>query len=156
MKVLFVCSGNICRSPAAAAYLKHRASALGVACIDVDSAGTLGIEGQSMCPDAATVLGEQGIAAGEHRSKGVRDGDVRAADWIITMERSHLAYLAIHHPEGNGRRLLLRAFERGSTPAATPADLEDPYGQPIDVYRKQMPLIGRCVDHFLRHIHPGP
>lgn len=156
MRVVFVCSGNICRSPVAAAYLRHRAAKLGIVDLAVDSAGTLGIEGQPICPDAATVLREVDIDPGPHRSKGVREEDLRRADWIVAMERSHIAYLASHHPEAARRSVLLRAFERGSTPDPAPADLEDPYGQPIAVYRKQVPLIGRCVYHLLGHLYPAP
>jgi protein-tyrosine-phosphatase len=149
---VFVCSGNICRSPVAAAWLRHRSAAVGLANLAVDSAGTLGIEGQPICPDAEKVLRENGIDAGDHRSRGVREADVRGADWIVAMERAHLEYLRSRFPAGAARRVLLRAFERGSTPDPTPPDLEDPYGQPIDVYRRQVPLIGRCVEHLIEHL----
>lgn len=156
MRVLFVCSGNICRSPAAAAYFRHRVTALGWAGLEADSAGTLGILGQSICPDAARVLREIGIESAGHRSKDVRSEDVRAADWIVAMEREHLDWLARHHPGGQGRRVLIRAFERGSSLAPEPGDLADPHGQPIEVYRSQVPLIGRCIDHLLAHAYPEP
>ncbi len=152
MNVLFVCSGNICRSPAAAACFRQRIAELGLPGLSADSAGTLGIEGQPICPDAARVLAELGVESAAHRSKSVRTADVLGADWIVAMERSHLAWLAQHRPGGAARRALLRAFEHGSSLDPDPPDLEDPYGQPIEVYRLQVPLIARCVDNLLAHL----
>jgi len=152
VNVLFVCSGNICRSPAAAACFRQRVAELGLPGLTADSAGTLGIEGQPICPSAARVLSELGVESAGQRSKGVRTIDVVGADWIVAMERSHLAWLAQHHPEGAAQRALLRAFEHGSSLAPDPPDLEDPYGQPIEVYRLPVPLIARCVDNLLAHL----
>jgi protein-tyrosine-phosphatase len=55
MKVLFVCDGNICRSPLAAEYLRHRAVREGLSHVVVDSAGILGIEGapRRRCPSTS-------------------------------------------------------------------------------------------------------
>jgi protein-tyrosine phosphatase len=156
MNVLFVCSGNICRSPVAEACLRQRVSELGRNEPSADSAGTLGIEGRPICAEALRVLSELGIASPAHRSKGVRIEDVERADWIVAMERSHLTWLAQHARGGSARRALLRAFEHGPEPAPDPPDLEDPYGQPIEVYRDQIPLIVRCVDHLLAHLLTRP
>jgi len=156
VRVLFVCSGNICRSPAAVACFRHRVAERGWRGLEADSAGTLGIAGQPICADAARVLREIGIESAGHRSKGVSRAEVRAADWIVAMQREHLDWLARRHPGGTGRRVLIRAFERGTDLDADPADLLDPYGQPLEVYRNQIPLIARCVDHLLAHVHPAP
>jgi protein-tyrosine-phosphatase len=156
VNVLFVCSGNICRSPVAAACLRQRVSQLGLGDPSADSAGTLGIEGRPICDEALRVLNELGIASPAHRSKGVRIEDVERANWIVAMEQDHLVWLAQHAPGGDGRRVLLRAFENGPEPAPDPPDLEDPYRQPIEVYRDQIPLIVRCVDHLLAHLLAFP
>jgi protein-tyrosine-phosphatase len=68
LKILFVCSGNICRSPMAGAYLAHRATRGGSRTVAVDSAGLLGIEGQSASREAVDRLAGRGsISAGSAR-----------------------------------------------------------------------------------------
>jgi hypothetical protein len=102
MKVLFVCDGNICRSPLAAAYLRHRAASEGLGNIVVDSAGLLGIEGAPVlihtirkflrCPSVHEIVvalraedmdWARGLIHAEHAAKPVRvveGGDSRQQD----------------------------------------------------------------------------
>ena len=69
MKVLFVCSGNICRSPMAAEYFRARAADAGLNHIVADSAGLLGIEGEPASLEAIRVMRDAGLdlrAGGPH------------------------------------------------------------------------------------------
>lgn len=152
MKLLFVCSGNICRSPMAAEYCRRRALELGLHDLVVDSAGTLGIEGEPASDDARRVMAEVGVDLERHRSKGIRAEDLRSTDYTIVMERRHLRYLARQHPDATDRRLLLRAFEEGSEPQPYPPDLDDPIGRPLESFRDLVPLISRSVDHLLAFV----
>ena len=62
MKVLFICSGNICRSPMAAAYLRHVVSGSpGRRAVEVESSGTLGIEGAPASDEAIVAMEEIGV-----------------------------------------------------------------------------------------------
>lgn len=149
MRVLFVCSGNICRSPMAAGYLHHRIESEGLADLDVDSAGTLGIRKARASDGAVEAMAEIGIDITGHRSKGVKSKILADTDYTLAMSHDHLDFLALRHPEGEDERLLLRAFERGRLPDANPLDLADPIGHPIDFYREQLQLITRCVDHLV-------
>jgi protein-tyrosine phosphatase len=152
MKILFVCSGNVCRSPMAAAYFRHRAPDENLGHVVADSAGTLGIEGAPASDEAIRVLDEIGIDLRAHRSRGIRDTDVRTSDFIVAMSYEHLDFLAETFPRGGGRRLLLRAFEGGSVPSSHALGLDDPMGRSLRVYRGQLPLIRRCIDHLLLHL----
>jgi protein-tyrosine-phosphatase len=157
VKVLFVCSGNICRSPMAAEYLRHRAAHEGLAHVVVDSAGTLGIVGAPASHEAVCTLREVGLDLSSHRSKGVGEPDVRSSDLIIGMARDHLDYLTAAYPERSGQRLLLRAFETGARPSTEAPDLADPIGAAVEVYRKQFGIMRTCIDHlvlYLRHLEP--
>ncbi len=152
MKVLFVCSGNICRSPMAAEYFRHRVAQQGLSEFVADSAGTLGIKNAPASEEAVRAMAEIGIDLTEHRSKGLRAAHLEDADFVLAMEYDHLEYLAYRHPEGSDERLLLRAFENGPQPDPNPRDLDDPIGQQIEFYREQLPLITACVDHFIRFL----
>jgi protein-tyrosine phosphatase len=91
---------------------------------------------------------EIGIDLRPHRSQALRKSQIKKADLIIVMTHDHLEELAFRFPEGNEQRLLLRAFEQAPRVAADARDLPDPIGRSVDYYRKQLPLIRRCVDHL--------
>lgn len=149
MKILLVCDGNICRSPMAAVYIRHRAAQEGRSRIMVDSAGLLGIEGVPASPEACTVAREEGIDLQGHRSRGLRSADVASADLVLVMTSAQ------HHAierrfTGLARRVeLLRAYESGSCSAPEPRDLGDPIGSALETYRECFRVIRACADHLV-------
>lgn len=154
MKVLFVCSGNICRSPMAAAYLEHRAAQSGLSHIVVGSAGTLGIRGQPASDEAIEVLDDAGIDLRSHRSRGLKRHDVRSSDVVLGMEIGHIRKIKQLRGATECQIRMLRAYEHGVDPVAMPPNLDDPIGLPVSVYRESFALIRTCVDHLmigLRH-----
>ena len=152
MRVLFVCSGNICRSPMAAEYMRHVVASRGLDDLSVDSAGTLGIEGAQASPEAIEALGEIGLDLKLHRSRGVHAAQLEQADLVIGMTHAHLLELASMFPRARAPRFVLRAFERGVEADPDAPDLADPIGKRLGFYRKQVPIITRCVDHLALHL----
>jgi protein-tyrosine-phosphatase len=157
MRILVICSGNICRSPMVAEYLRHRASQEGLSHLVVESAGTLGITGSPASCEAIQVFDEHGLDLSRHRSQALTDVLVSGSDVIVGMAREHRAYLDEAHPDFPGECWLLRSFENGATPRAAAPDLADPIGCDLETYRSQFPLIRRCVDHLLIYLmRAGP
>lgn len=157
MRVLFVCSGNICRSPMAAEYARHRAAREGLARLAVDSAGLLGIEGARASAEAIQVLREAGLDLLPHRSRGLDEADLRASDLVLAMTDEHLRELTVRFPAHAGRAILLRAFEEGTEPTSDPLPLDDPIGRPLAEYRDCFATIRTCVDHMVLHLrHAQP
>ncbi len=152
MRLLVVCSGNICRSPMAAQYLKNRSEELGLADLVVESGGTLGIENRPASEEAIQTLSDHGLDLSEHRSRGITKATWRACDVVVAMERSHLQILASSFRGGPRERWLLRAFENGSRPGHIAPDLEDPIGEPLDSYRVCFDTIRPCVDHLIAYL----
>jgi protein-tyrosine-phosphatase len=152
MKVLFVCDGNICRSPMAAEYLRQRAVREGLSHLLVDSAGVLGIEGVKAAAHAVAVVREAGLDLTRHRSRGVTVADMRTADLVIAMSLTQLETLARRFAPGHQRRLLLRAFEASPLPSGGAPELDDPFTGPIEGYRKTFVIIRTCVDHLILHL----
>lgn len=155
MRLMFLCSGNICRSPMAAEYFRSRAARAGLSHVAVDSAGTLGIYDRGASPEAIEAMKEVGVDLGGHRSKGLEASGMRTADLVIVMSWDHREELAARYPDADVDRYLLRAFEKGPEPDADPLDLQDPIGRELEFYRTQRELIMACVDHlvlFIKHL----
>lgn len=152
MKVLFVCDGNICRSPLAAEYLRHRAVREGMSHLVVESAGLLGIVGAPAAPFSVEVGREAGLDLTRHRSRGVAVADMRTSDLVVAMTLRQLETLAHRFPQGEGRRLLLRAFEHRPEPQGGAPELDDPVAGPIEGYRAAFSVIRASVDHMLLHL----
>jgi protein-tyrosine-phosphatase len=155
VRVLFVCSGNICRSPMAAEYMRHRAVHDGLSHLVVDSAGTLGIHGAPASPEAVLALHEIGLDLRGHRSKGIGPADLHSADLVIAMCRGHLVELSARFPGAQPHAHVLRAFEAGPRPCEGAPDLTDPIGEPVEVYREQLRLMRRCIDHLTLYLKHG-
>ncbi len=152
MRILFVCDGNICRSPLAAEYLKDRAVRHRLSGIVVDSAGLLGIEGAPAAPYSVKVGAGAGLDLTGHRSRGLTPADVQSADLLLAMTNTHLETLARRFPKGAPTRLLVRAFEHGEIPRANPPGLDDPVNGPIEGYRSAFAIMRTCVDHLIFHL----
>lgn len=105
--VLFVCLGNICRSPLAEAALKAEAERIGLD-VEVDSAGT-GDWHLGHPPDrrAAAVATRNGIDISHRRARQVGPDDFRSFDHIVALDRENLANLKAMRPPGSKARLSL-------------------------------------------------
>ena len=156
MKVLFVCDGNICRSPMAAEYLRHRAVREGLSHVLVDSAGVLGIEGAPAAPLSVEVAREAGLDLTRHRSRGVTIADMRTADLVVAMTLTQLETLERRFPAADRPRTLVRAFEHGPAPRGGAPELDDPVAGPIEGYRDAFAIIRTCIDHLVLHLRHAP
>lgn len=110
VRVLMVCTGNICRSPTAEAVLRAQASARGWGedRLVVDSAGIEAYHvGAAPDPRSQDHAARRGYALGALRARQVRAGDFDTFDWLLAMDRWHLAALRRRCPPARQGRLRL-------------------------------------------------
>jgi protein-tyrosine-phosphatase len=130
MKILFVCTGNTCRSPMAEAVARKIAIERGLSDVEATSAGTSAYDG-SPASDGALLVGiERNMDLGGHSAQTLTRDLVRNADLILAMGPHHLE--RIEALGGGGKAYLLSDFaSRGASMRA----ISDPIGMELDVYR---------------------
>ncbi|KAJ3150836.1 hypothetical protein HDU89_002833 [Geranomyces variabilis] len=147
--VLFVCLGNICRSPMAEAVFSHIIKERGIADLfRVDSAGTAGYHvGDS--PDnrsRATCL-KHGVDM-SHRGRQVHKNDFTQFDWILCMDESNLSNLKRIQPKGSPAKVQLF----GEFDPQKARIIEDPYYGGDDGFEYNYQQVVRCSEAFLTHL----
>jgi len=128
MNVLFVCTGNTCRSPMAAAMFTDLIEQAGKAGAKAFSAGISAYPGMPASPEAIRVMDERGIDIGDHRTRLLTPDLIEEADLILCMSRGHLA--AVRALSAGDKAWLLSGYAAGEN-----VDIEDPFGRGIDAYR---------------------
>lgn len=126
VSVLFVCLGNICRSPMAEGVMRHLVSEAGLQdAIRVDSAGTGGWHaGEPPHHGTRRVLKDRGIDTKGLKARQVLPGDLDSFDYIVAMDRENMAALERLRAKSGGRRIhLLTDFVEG----ARVKDVPDPW-----------------------------
>lgn len=151
MKILFVCMGNICRSPTAEGVFRAHARrhAPGVD-IEIDSAGTHAYHvGESPDPRTIDAAARRGIDLASLRARQVSDDDFERFDLIIAMDRlNHATLLDRSPPEHHSRIRTLLEFA-GST---TLADVPDPYYGDDRGFDEVLDLVESAVEGLLAEV----
>jgi protein-tyrosine-phosphatase len=146
-KVLFVCTGNTCRSPMAAGLMNKLLSETDFDGIEVGSAGTGALNGWPAAPHALEVTKNWGIDISAHRSRALDKGIVEAADLILCMTLEH--HRATRQLSANSGRKSYLLASYPQKPEETPlARIEDPMGGDLEVYEKAF----MRIDEHLRRI----
>lgn len=150
MNILFVCSGNTCRSPLAEAVARHLATEAQRSDISVSSAGTQAWDG-SPASDGALLVGmERGLDLSNHRSRQLTLEILESSDLVLVMAPSHLAHVKDMMPSANAH--LLGGYAAGEERGFT---VQDPFGGDLAAYRETADDLERELSALIKRI-PAP
>jgi Protein-tyrosine-phosphatase len=151
-KVLFVCGGNQCRSPIAAAILKdilRKETELSSAGIEVKSAGTnYGIDGAPAIDDAISVTKKFGLDIGSHKAQRINQKLINWADIILLMENEQKEFVTQYFQDVKEKAFLLTEFIGGKGDIIAP--VEDEINTYIDFIRFLKSLLDDVVEVMKR------
>lgn len=143
-KVLFVCTGNTCRSPLAAALFDRAIRRMAPGFARAFSAGLGATEGEAASEGTRTVAREIGLDVEGHRAHLLTEADVQAADRVLTMTRDHRDRLLARFPWAQGRVLTLAEY------AGEEGDVADPIGSDLERYREVARRLERLTEAAAR------
>lgn len=140
-KILFVCSGNTCRSPLAEAIARNVLPARLDFDVEVASAGASAADGAPASSYSLEVAREHGLDLTGHRSRGLGERLVRDADLIVTMGVRHRDAVGAVDPDSLENTYLLTNFSD-----VHHGDIPDPIGGSRDLYEQTYLVIRDCVE----------
>lgn len=140
MNLLFVCSGNTCRSPMAEALARKVAERRGIADVSVSSAGTNAWDNIPATDEALLVGMERGVDLTSHRARKLTPAIVSEADLIFVMTPGHLEQ--VKQLGGRGKVHVIDEYASGSANQG----ITDPYGGDLEAYRQTADVLERELE----------
>lgn len=141
MKIIFVCTGNTCRSPMAEALMKKYCMENGLD-FDISSGGIMLEPDVDVSRNSVIAMQDYGIDISAHEPKAITIDDISEADLILTMTSSHAEFLKNATPQF-AQKIYTLAEISGAD------EIIDPFGQSLDVYRSCAEKIDRAISALL-------
>ncbi len=154
MKIMFICTGNICRSAMADFLLRKKLEDRKINGIKVYSAGIYAMDGDIPTYEAKTVMkDEYNIDMSCHRATNIRNSKIEEMDLILCATRSHKDELLYIYPNLKGKIYTLKEYVNYNREYHDKINIKDPWGYDIETYRSCVAEIDECLEKLLTKIN---
>lgn len=145
--VIFICTGNICRSAMADGYLKYRLNQIGKESqVSVSSAGTYAIKGEYSPEYAKQAISKYGANIQNHTASRLEDVELEGADFILVMTERHKRDVINRYPEIKDKVKLLGEYAKDKEYN----EIDDPWGYNLNVYKNCAKEIVESIEGFMQ------
>jgi len=151
-RILFVCTGNSCRSVMAQEYLRHLLRQASLERVQVESAGVFAVSGMSPTRETLRVLQEGGIACSDHRARLLAPSMVQEADLVFVMEQFQRDEVLRRDPASKTKIHLLKTYGLPATEAQANANIPDPIGKPLEIYEVCFADIREAIERVAKSL----
>jgi len=143
--VLFVCTGNSCRSVMAKGLLEKKLKEKNRQNMEVLSAGMMMLDGLRVTDQTKELLAQEGIDVSYHRSQGINKDMLKKADLILVMEKNHEEKILQLVPEAKFRLFLLKEFAKIED---NNLEIVDPIGRNMEFYEQTFSVIKQAIERI--------
>mgnify|MGYP000158791910 CR=1 FL=1 len=143
MKIMFICTGNICRSAMAHYLLEKKLKDKNIKNVEVYSSGIYAEENETSTYEAKEVMKEYGVDLSSHRATNTMKSNIKDMDLILCMTVNHKRELIYMYPELKEKIYTLKEYV-GDTENGL--DIKDPWGYGLATYRMCAAEIDKCLD----------
>ncbi len=150
MKIMFICTGNICRSAMAQAMLIKKAKEQNKdKDIEVYSCGVWAESGDTPTYEGITVMKDYGIDLSSHRAINIRNSNIEEMDVILCATNNHKQNVILMYPKLKDKIFTIKEYAGYQE---NDLDISDPWGYGLDVYKKCAKEIEKCLEKILEKI----
>ncbi|MCL2592296.1 MAG: low molecular weight protein arginine phosphatase [Defluviitaleaceae bacterium] len=144
--ILFVCTGNTCRSPMAEHIFNKKAKEKGIN-YEVKSCGVAAFGSSSASENAIKALNELGIDLSVHKSKMITQEDIACADVILTMTNSHKHHILQYFGEFSNKVYTVYEYALSQK-----SDISDPFMGSIEIYRSCRDELNKLLEIIIKKL----
>jgi len=145
-RIVFICTGNICRSPTAEGLLHYKGLKYGRDDLIVSSMGIAGLDNIPATEYAQAVCKKHGFDISSHRSRPLVGEELESADLILCMEPPHREFVKAFFPQHKYKIFLLGAWPGKETRKSF---IQDPMGGSMEMYQKVYDIIEMHIQRIL-------
>lgn len=152
MNVMFICTGNICRSAMAHWLFNKKLRDLGIKNVEVYSCGIYAENGDISTYEARKVMEEYDVDLNNHRAMNIRNSKIKEMDLILCATEGHKVAVIDIYPELRGKVFTMKEYVNYSREFHDDINIKDPWGYDIDTYRSCASEIDECLNLLINKL----